>query len=121
MGEFSCNCGCDTHLKPEIKDNIIKFAPQLQMIRDHFGVSVHINSAVRCPDHNKRVKGGKNSQHLLGRAFDIRVEGVSPDDVARWIDEQMFHGNMLMGGLGRYNTFTHVDFRGTPARWDYRT
>lgn len=121
MGEMSCNCGCDAHLAPSIKDNIIKWTPWLQRIRDHFGVPISINSAVRCPRHNGRVGGSPRSQHLRGLAFDLHVHGIDPGEVASYIEGKMDSGDFPPGGVGRYDTFTHVDFRGRPARWDYRS
>jgi len=29
-------------------------------------------------------------------------------------------GMLKEGGVGRYNTFTHYDIRGTRARWNYK-
>jgi uncharacterized protein YcbK (DUF882 family) len=57
--------------------------------------------------------GALNSQHVQGRAADIQVKGISPSTVADYID-------MIMdscGGIGRYETFTHIDSRTEYARW----
>ena len=98
--EFACKCGCgfDT-----VDIGLIRL---LQKVRNHFGQSVHITSACRCPSHNESVGGSRNSQHKLGRAADIIVAHVEPDDVADFLESKMEHG-----GIGRYNTFTHVDSR----------
>ena len=31
-----------------------------------------------------------------------------------------YNPNLNIGGLGRYNTFTHIDIRNYMARWDNR-
>ena len=49
-----------------------------------------------------------------GTATDIAVKGMSPDEVADCAEK-------LFDGLGRYDTFTHVDSRGKKARWDLRS
>lgn len=83
----------------------------LERIRTHFNAPVSINSGYRCPTHNKAVGGATNSQHLLGTAADFTVAGVSPAKVFDYLNP--WH----TGGLGRYNTFTHVDVRAGKARW----
>ena len=56
--------------------------------------------------------------HLLGLAADLQIEEVEPHEVAGIIEALMDSGEILMGGVGRYNTFTHMDIRGHRARWD---
>ncbi|WP_110665178.1 D-Ala-D-Ala carboxypeptidase family metallohydrolase [Salinicola halophilus] len=108
--EFACQCGCGF-------DTVdVSTIEVVQAVRDHFGVPVTINSGCRCPEHNRAVGGAEHSQHVLARAADIAVRGVSPDTVHDWIAEQY-----PSASLGRYRTFTHVDTRtGGPARWDNR-
>lgn len=105
--EFACSCQCgfDTidHATLEI----------LEAVRSHFGQPVIVTSAARCPEYNARVGGASDSQHLYGRAADIKVRGVSPQDVADYIE-----GHHPSASVGRYQTFTHVDTRtGPAARW----
>ena len=104
----------------DVAQNVLELMMQLQVLRDHYGVPISINSGYRSPKHNKAVGGSKNSQHLLGKAADIVVEGVSPDDVADTIERLVKEGKMRIGGLGRYKNFTHVDIRENKARWDMR-
>ena len=106
--EFECKCGCgyDT-----VDVGLIRV---LQKMRKHFNKQVFITSGCRCMAHNERVGGGQRSQHLIGRAADVVVQDVDPDDVADWIDSVW--PDFL--GLGRYSTFTHIDSRNTKARWN---
>ena len=85
----------------------------LEVLREHFNKPVIVTSGYRCPEHNRAVGGAKRSQHLFGTAADIQVKGVDPKDVADYLDPQE-----EAKGLGRYNTFTHVDVRSGPkVRW----
>jgi uncharacterized protein YcbK (DUF882 family) len=106
--EFACSDGTDVIF---ISDGLVEV---LQKIRDHFGKPVNINSAYRTPAKNKAVGGAAYSQHLYGTAADISISGVSPKDVAAFAE-------MLMpkyGGIGIYNSFTHVDVRAVRSRWN---
>ena len=116
LHEFDCKDG--SKMPSEVLLNIVKLADQLQILRNFIGRPIKINSAYRSPSHNKMVGGAKNSQHLLGKAADIRVDGVSPRELHGIIEELIKDGRMKEGGLGRYNSFTHYDIRGTKARWN---
>lgn len=83
----------------------------LEYIRRKYQSYIKINSGYRCPDHNAAVGGAKNSMHLYGLAADFVVVGTPVIDVWNWMTPWHF------GGLGRYNTFTHVDIRDSRARW----
>ena len=86
----------------------------LQKIRAHFGKAVTITSAYRTPTRNKAVGGTTSSQHLYGMAADIKIKGISPKTVADYA-ETLLPGK---GGIGIYDTFTHIDVRATKARWN---
>jgi uncharacterized protein YcbK (DUF882 family) len=116
--EFECRCGCE--MPKDVLNNVQKLANQLQIIRNKVNVPITINSAYRCPKHNFIIGGAKSSQHLQGKASDIVIDGYSNDDVANLIEELIASGDILQGGLGRYNSFTHYDIRKTKARWDFR-
>lgn len=105
--EFACSDGSDPIF---IDSNLVNV---LQKIRTHFGTSVTITSAYRTPGRNKAVGGQTYSQHLYGKAADIKVKGVSPKTVAAYVEKIM----PKSGGIGTYNSFTHVDVRSTKARW----
>lgn len=109
--EFACKCGCGLGLKDG--DINPKLVEALEDVRTHFGKPVVINSGLRCDDHNKKVGGAKASRHLLGTAADIRIAGVSPNDVHAYLNEKYTDKY----GVGKYRTFTHIDVRANKARW----
>ena len=106
--EFRCQDGSDVVF---IESDLVDI---LQKIRDHFGKAVTITSAFRTASHNKKVGGATYSQHLYGKAADIKVSGVAPSKVAEYVETLMPN----TGGIGRYSTFTHVDVRATKSRWN---
>ena len=115
--EFDCSCGCE--MPKEVLINIQKLANQLQILRNKVGVSVKINSAYRCIKHNKSIGGVSNSQHVLGKASAVGVSGFKASKTFDLISDLINDGDMLQGGLGAYNSFTHYDTRKTKARWDF--
>lgn len=105
--EFACRCGCGfDHIS-------LQLVEELQDVRDHFNAPIIINSACRCEGHNAKVGGAKGSKHKLGIAADIVVKGVLPKEVHKYLIEK--HKDRY--GIGRYNTFTHLDVRDSKARW----
>jgi hypothetical protein len=60
--------------------NFKKLAENIfEPIRKHFGVPIHISSGYRSVALNKFIKGSTTSQHLLGQALDIDMDGSSSD------------------------------------------
>lgn len=109
--EFRCKCGKCSGYPVEPSMDLIEI---LVKIREHFNAPVRINSGVRCVSHNKNVGGAGKSQHLEGTAADIRVDGVSPAEVAKYVETLLPN----TGGIGIYSTFVHVDVRKTKSRWN---
>jgi uncharacterized protein YcbK (DUF882 family) len=113
--EFDCRDG--TKVPSTLLHNTKQLAQNLQVLRDFFDAPVTINSGYRTRPYNKKVGGAVSSQHLLGTAADIVVEGVSSAVVADTTEALIRCGAMKEGGLGRYKSFTHYDIRGKKARW----
>ena len=114
--EFDCNDGSEMNIA--IYHNIVKVANQLQILRNYIGKPITINSGYRSEEYNADVGGVKSSQHVMGRAADIVVKGMTPLAVYTTIELLIEKGDMLQGGLGLYDSFVHYDIRGTKARWD---
>jgi uncharacterized protein YcbK (DUF882 family) len=107
--EFACRCGCgfaavDAELLAVLTD-----------LRETYGKPIKITSACRCPSHNRKVGGSKNSMHLIGIAADIQVEGMSPAKVEQYLLGK-YPGKY---GIAAAKTFVHIDVREKPARWAY--
>ena len=104
----------------ELLDNAYKLIDVLEWLREEGGVApVLINSFFRDAAYNAAVGGVSRSMHMTCGAADVVKIGCTPAEVADMLEG---HPHAKLFGLGRYNTFTHIDVRGmigrmSPARW----
>jgi uncharacterized protein YcbK (DUF882 family) len=81
-----------------------------------FRSPLQVLSGYRTPKANDmlRHKGygaARDSQHLYGRAADVRVEGYPSATLARFMRE------LGAGGVGEYPTFVHMDVWKVRSWW----
>jgi uncharacterized protein YcbK (DUF882 family) len=97
LGDFDCPC-CG---KNWIKLEFIKALNDLQAEHPH---KIKILSGYRCYDHNLKVGGARNSQHVNGNASDL----ISDDVESLY---QLCMKKFMAVGDGRNRGFVHVDGR----------
>lgn len=102
VSEFACKDGSDEIV---IDTALVVL---LQKIRTAYAQPVIINSAYRTPDYNKKVGGVANSQHVYGKAADIRLKSTESRQCLQLLQSAEKYGAM---GLGLYGDFCHVDVR----------
>lgn len=115
LHEFRCKDGTDA--PDEFMPHLRQLCMNLQTLRDHIGKPITIISGYRSPEYNKKIGGVKRSQHLLAKAADIVVAGMTSLEVRDIIIQLIKEGKMDPGGVGIYPTFVHYDVRGRNARW----
>lgn len=100
--EFKCKCGkCDF-------DTVdYKLIILLEKIRCHFGKPVHINSGCRCKKYNRSIGSKDTSQHIKGKAADIRIDGITQDAIGQYADKLLG----IDGCVIIYESFVHIDVR----------
>lgn len=78
---------------------------KLQALRDKLGVPLLVTSAYRSPEHNRKVGGAKESYHMKGVAFDIRMENQDP------MAFELAARDVGFRGVGYYTKqgFMHID------------
>jgi uncharacterized protein YcbK (DUF882 family) len=101
-----------THMDPELFDLLHAVARQF-----HSDEFFHVISAYRTPETNRAKvlqsrRVAKNSQHMEGRACDLKLPGIQADGIARAAI------SMGVGGVGLYRRdgFVHLD-TGEPRTW----
>lgn len=85
--ELRCKCGgryCDG-FPAEPQELAVRLADRA---RRHFGRPAHNVSFLRCPEWNRLQVGVANSQHMYGEAMDIRIDGVTADELLAWFQAQ---------------------------------
>ena len=105
--EFACKCGCGFNTVD------YELARVLDELRENFSSPVNVTSGCRCISHNHAIGGASKSQHLYGRATDIQVSGIDPEEVYEYLTEKYEYKY----GLGLYDNFVHIDTRCTKVRW----
>jgi uncharacterized protein YcbK (DUF882 family) len=118
LREFRCKDGAD--VPPELVENVTLLCKNLQVLRQHIGKPIKIVSGYRTEEYNKKCGGSKRSQHVLAKAADLRVRGMSADELYSVIIELIASSKMMPGGVGKYpspRNFVHYDVRGHNARW----
>ena len=115
LQEFACNDG--TPVPPELMQNVIRLATNLQILRDHLGEPVSINSAYRHANYNKKIGGAPDSMHIKAMAADITVMRKTPKQLKAIIERLIKQKKVAFGGIGLYPGFVHVDIRQGHARW----
>ena len=92
--------------------NLVRLAELLEEVKTVLGGKpVMINSAFRCKQVNDAVGSKDTSQHRIGCAADIRVPGVTPDEVVKAI---------IAAGLGydqvirEFDRWTHISVPNKP-------
>lgn len=79
----------------------------LDILRHKLGKPVIITSGYRTPEWNTKCGGAKYSYHMRGMAADIRVNGMTPKQVANILDEIVPDEC----GIIVYKSWVHFDVR----------
>jgi len=118
--EFACKDGA-AYPAAWVKSRLTSLCETIESIRSAaWDKPIIIVSGYRSPAYNAKIGGARSSQHMAGRAADIKIKGMTADTVHALVLTLYQEGKLLhLGGLGAYPTFTHVDVRdgGRLARW----
>lgn len=98
--------GLDNTPIPAVVENLKRLAAFLEDVREYLGGRViMVNSAYRSPAVNAAIGGKKTSQHLLGLAADIRVQGMKPAEVVNALMKSGLEYDQL---ILEFNSWTHI-------------
>ena len=93
--------------------NLQRLAQFLELVKAKLdNKPIMVNSAFRSKQVNDSVGSKDTSQHRLGCAADIRVPGMTPDQVVRSI---MSHGLYFDQIIREFDAWTHISIPNTAA------
>jgi len=94
-------------------NNLKRVADLLEQVKTLIsGKPIMVNSAFRCKQVNDAVGSKDTSQHRVGCAADIRVPGMTPDEVVKAV---------MASGIGydqiirEFNSWTHISVPNNPS------
>lgn len=100
------------------KANLERLALFLEQVKEVLGGKpIMVNSAYRCKQVNDAVGSKDTSQHRIGCAADIRVAGMTPDEVVKAVIASGIGYDQL---IREFDRWTHISVPsvagGTPRR-----
>lgn len=104
--ETAARNGLDNTPGPIAYQNLVRLANFLEEVKKVLGGKpIMINSAYRGPEVNTHVGGSKNSQHMVGCAADIKVPGMTPDQICKAIIASELQYDQL---IREFDSWTHI-------------
>jgi len=95
------------------KNNLKRVAELLEQVKSALGGKpIMVNSAFRCKQVNDAVGSKDTSQHRVGCAADIRVPGMTPDEVVKAIMAAGLPYDQL---IREFDRWTHISVTNQPG------
>ena len=94
-------------------ENLRRLAAFLELVKDRLGGRpIMVNSAFRSKAVNDAVGSSDKSQHRLGCAADLRVPGMTPDQVVRAVMTSGLEYDQI---IREFDRWTHLSILNTPV------
>jgi len=110
VSETAARKGLDNTPPDDALLNLRRLALFLEDVRIAIGKPIRINSAYRSPEVNGSVGGKTTSQHCLGCAADIRVPGMTPNEVVKKLKASNLQYDQL---IREFDSWTHISIPNT--------
>ena len=112
VSESAARNGWDNSPNERETANLIRLARLLEKVKVLVGNKpIIINSAFRSKRVNESVGGKPTSQHCFGCAADIRVPGMTPDQVVKAITMSALEYDQV---IREFDSWTHISVPNTP-------
>ena len=110
VSEFACQDKSD---KVVVGD---KLAELLQRVRDFYGAGISLLNAYHSENYQSANSCGAEEYHKKGIAADFKVTGYKPAEIVNFLE-----AICDTCGIGLYDSFVHLDTRGTKKLWKGKT
>lgn len=97
--------GIDNTPNADVQANLVRLARMLEEVRTVLGRPIMVNSAYRCEAINELVGSKPTSQHVIGCAADIKVPGLTPNDVVKLIVASRISFDQL---IREFDSWVHI-------------
>ena len=105
QSETAARLGLDNTPSKEIEANLVRLARMLEDVRRIVQRPIMVNSAYRSPEVNKAIGSKPTSQHCLGCAADIRVPGLTPNDIVNLVVKSNIEYDQL---IREFDSWVHI-------------
>lgn len=105
QSEMAERKGLDNTPNQDVKANLVRLAKFLEEIRRVLGRPIMVNSAYRSPEVNTAIGSKPTSQHCIGCAADIKVPGLTPDNIVKEIIKTNLEYDQL---IREFDSWVHI-------------
>jgi hypothetical protein len=103
--EIAERLGLDNTPDEKVKANLVRLAKFLEEVRAILKRPIMVNSAYRSPKVNEAVGSKPTSQHCMGCAADIKVPGLTPDNIVKEIIKTNLEYDQL---IREFDSWVHI-------------
>ena len=105
QSETAARLGIDNTPDKKVEANLVRLARFLEEVRAILKRPVMVNSAYRSPKVNEAIGSKATSQHCIGCAADIRVPGLTPDNIVKEIIKTNLEYDQL---IREFDSWVHI-------------
>jgi hypothetical protein len=94
------------------RTNLVRLAIFLEQVKDLLGGKpIMVNSAFRSAQVNQAVGSAPTSQHRVGCAADLRIPGMTPDEVVKAVIASALPYDQV---IREFDRWTHISIPNSP-------
>jgi uncharacterized protein YcbK (DUF882 family) len=97
--------GLDNTPNEDVKANLVRLARFLEEVRKVLGRPIMVNSAYRSQGVNAQLGSKPTSQHCIGCAADIKVPGLTPDNIIKELLKTNLEYDQL---IREFDSWVHI-------------